>query len=182
MEPRVDWVAGIAIVSIYLFPVGTSLASSEWQHRYTELRERLKLKIMPPAWLPGIVYLVMCILQATAWVLWSRKPLVDQVGALWIWTWIILLVNAAAFKFWSPILFDARGTGMPIPAAIDAVILFATAVTVLVLFSISTPFSVVAVVLWSVCLLVQGYVMVMTICIALANRRYMLLTPPPVEG
>lgn|SRR3989338_494852 len=181
-EPRLDWIAGIALSCIYLFPIGTSLASSEWQTRYTELRERLKIKMMPPAWLPGVIYVVMCVLQATAWVLWSRQPLVNQQGALWNWTWILLLVNAAAFKFWSPILFDARGTGMTIPAAIDAVILFATGVVVLILFSLVSPISVVAIVFWSVCLAVQTYVAIMSIWIALANSKYAMLAAEPMHA
>lgn len=175
MEPRLDWVAGIALVGIYFFPVGTSVAASEWQQRYTELRERLKIRMMPPAWLPGIVYVAMCILQATAWVLWSRKPLPDQGGAMWVWTWSLLLINAAAFKFWSPILFDARGTGLPIPAAIDAVILFATGVAILILFAIDSPISVVAIVLWAISLAVQTYVAIMTVWIALASSKYAML-------
>ena len=137
---------------------------------------------MPPAWLPGVIYVVMCILQATAWVLWSRQPLASQHGALWVWTWILLLINAAAFKFWSPILFDARGTGMTIPAAIDAVILFATGVVVLILFALASPISVVAISFWSVCLAVQTYVAIMSVWIAMANSKYMMLAAEEMKA
>jgi benzodiazapine receptor len=173
MEPRVDWFAGFAIAATLLFPIGSNAVRSETRAKYNDMRERLSIPIMPPGWVFGPVWFVLYLLMTVAIVLWSAVPEPEQHGAMFVWTWIMFIVNVFFNKIWQPLFFDANGgRGWPVVAAVDAWLIMLTGVTVLVLFCLAPTLSTVAIVFWSVYVAWSLYAAILSTWIAVRNRGF----------
>ncbi len=169
MEPRVSWFAGFAVAAVLLFPVGSNAMQGDVRAKYNEIKQRLKIPIMPPGWLFGPIWFVLYLLMTVALVLWSEVPEPEQHGALWVWTWIMFSVNVFFNKLWNPLFFDYN---LPMIAAADAWLILLTGTVVLILFCIAPTFSTVAVVFWSVYVAWAAFATVLSTWIAVRTSQY----------
>lgn len=196
---RLDWFGGIALAALLLFPLGGSPMTKESREYYNQLRMRTAIPIMPPGWLFGPVWFVLYLLIAAAIVLWSHDA--NQTSWLWLAIWITAVVNFLLNKLWSLIFFSWNLLRL---AAVDTVLLWATAVLVLIFMCLHdteepvitsnsslsvgsfdddlSPRRIVALVFWSVYTAWLTFATVLSIWIAVKDRPYVELQMAPMTN
>lgn len=177
MEPRISWFASFAILAVLLFPVGGgNMMGEKTRERYKYLREELRVPIMPPGWLFGPIWLLLYGFMTAVIVLWSAKDIVDQAGATWWSVWILFIVNVVVNKAWYPLFFESnKGAGYPKVASVIAVLIFGTALAILVLIWldswISQTAKIVSLAFWSAYVLWALFATVLSIWLTVAMGR-----------
>ena len=96
-----------------------------------------------------------------------------QLSHIWDVTWIFVLLNFVANKAWEVLFFEYRQN---IAAAIDAVILWVTAIVVVSLWARTDGSYGVPIVIWSIYIVWLTYAMVLSIWIAAKGKSTTKLT------
>jgi tryptophan-rich sensory protein len=95
-----------------------------------------------------------------------------QRHEIWLWVLILFVINVLFNKLWPWLFWDTnKGNGMPVVAAADAVLIFLTAATIEVLFSIDTPISVLSIIFWGLYVLWSLFASILSIWIAVKSRQ-----------
>lgn len=183
MSDLADWVRGLAITAFTLGVVNfadPNVSPTQYQILYNTI----KLKNSPPSWLFGIIWPILYAFMSISMTLWSDKPLIDQTGATWTSIWVLFVINVVCNAVWSRIFFS--GIRPPqkvifgeetktyinksyfIAAAVDAALIFGTALTIFILFCTDSPTPTTSIVLWAFYVLWSAYAMVLNVqyCIA----------------
>lgn len=162
-EPRLDWALGIALSALLFFPMGSSGMDRESRGFYKDIRQNYGIPIMPPAWLFGPVWFALYIFMSTAITLWSNKAVSDQTGWIWWAVWITAMANFFFNKIWTLLFFGNQRTKL---AAVDAVLIFLSAVLVLIFICLESSIAIASVVLWSIYVAWTLFAMILSIWIA----------------
>jgi tryptophan-rich sensory protein len=135
---------------------------------YAQIRTWLLPK--PAAWLFGPVWLVLYVLNAVAGALmFGWGP--NQGSTIWIAWFSVYIANYFVNKSWSRVFFGFR---LLWTAAVIAMLIFLSAVTVEVLFWVTgtiDAFVIVAGILYVPYVLWSFYAMLLSLSIAVANRK-----------
>lgn len=178
MSDLADWVRGLAITAFTLGVVNFADPNVS-PMQYQVLYNTIKLKYSPPSYLFGIVWPILYAFMSISMTLWSDKPLIDQTGPTWTSIWILFVINVVLNAIWSRIFFSGiripqkktfpdSGTSIIqksyfIAAAVDAFLIFGTALTILILFCTDSPTPTASIVLWSFYVLWSLYAFILNI-------------------
>ena len=95
---------------------------------------------------------------------------------------ILFVINVLFNKLWPWLFWDAnKGNGMPVVAAVDAMLIFLTAAAIEVLFCVETPLSVLSVIFWAFYLVWALFATILSIWIAVKSRQTVYEKLEPVK-
>lgn len=126
-------------------------------------RIRNTVSFAPPGWIYGPVWLSLYIAISVAVGFWADKPLAKLDEPLFHWTLVVLTLNFIFNKAWQIIFFDLRNTVL---AAVDAVLILATAVVALILFTLNGGSAAIVYILWSLYIAWVAFATILSITIA----------------
>lgn len=142
--------------------------SKEWYNEYI----KSNLCLAPPSIVFPIVWAILYIFMATAIGIWSLKPDDEMSGGNYIATWVLIDFNLLFNLLWTLVFFSFRDKSWSIPVALaDAVLIFGTAVTVGILFHLSSESNAWVFVLWWIYAAWTAFALLLTFAIWLCNRE-----------
>ena len=131
---------------------------------------KANIVIAPPSIVFHIAWTITYIFMAIAIGLWSQQP--DMSSGTYIGAWVLIVFNILFNKLWTVLFFSFRDMKWSIVVAlVDALLLFATAVAVVVLFHLSPDKNAAVFVLWYLYVLWTAFILVLNFAIWLCNRE-----------
>lgn len=156
------FIAGLATAA-FLFPSWRRSTYTQSEDR--EYYDELDVPIKPRSGAVfGIAWFILYILLSISIGVWFAKSN-DAVleSSIYTTTYIFVLVNFVANKLWDVLFFEYRNK---IAAAVDAAILWITAIVVVALWANTDASYTVPIVLWSIYIVWLTYAMVLSIWFA----------------
>jgi len=130
------------------------------------------IDIAPPSIVFPIVWSILYIFMATAIGIWSLKPDDEMSGGNYIATWVLINFNLLFNLLWTLVFFSFRDKSWSILVAlVDALLIFGTAVAIVVLFHLSSESNAWVFVLWYPYVIWTGFALLLTFAIWLCNRE-----------
>jgi tryptophan-rich sensory protein len=140
----------------------------EWYQKYIQDN----VNIAPPSLVFPIVWSLLYAGMAVSIGLWAGKPELEMQGGIYLAAWILIILNIVLNKLWTLIFFSFRDKRWSIPMAfVDALLIFGTAVAVVVLFHLGSSVSVWVFILWYAYVLWTGFATVLSLAILLCNME-----------
>ena len=140
---------GAALAAALIVP-----SSIERNHNQTQkdwYNEKIKdgISIAPPSIVFPIVWTILYIFMAAAIAIWAVKPEEELRSGVYIGTWIVIVLNIIFNKLWTVLFFSFRDKRWSIGAAFaDALLIFLTALVIVILFHVSSESNAWVFVLW----------------------------------
>lgn len=171
MGAAISWVAGLSSLAI-LVP---DWFRNEFEDNISVpeyfMRIRDTVTWTPPPWIFGPVWFILYLFMSVTIGLWVDSRIGAEGSAAYTATWILIVLNYIFNKSWQPIFFDYR---QPVLAAIDAFLIFATAVAVFALLFVEGHASageITAYILWGIYMLWTLFAFILSTAVAIRREN-----------
>lgn len=130
---------GSALAVALLVPTYVDRKHATTGNEWYRTKIRPAVHLAPPTWVFPVVWTLLYLAICAAIGYWAAiQPSISYRSATFISTWVLFCANLLFNRLWTLIFFSYRDKSWSLSlAAFDAFLIFATAVTVVVLFHIS---------------------------------------------